>query len=104
MRRILATSEICLDNVALTAVWRMNYKGVESGSKKSRMGQIRNRWRHPKGISKRSSQKAKREKSPAPWWTKTLWRPGQAPEGDTSKGQDGTRQEQRGQRWSLARF
>lgn len=79
LRRRLARSEICLDKVTPAAVWRMNYKGVKSGSKKSRMGQIRDRRRCPKGTSKRSSQKAK-QKSPAPWWTKALWRPGQAPE------------------------
>lgn len=83
LRRRLARSEICLDKVTPAAVWRMNYKGVKSGSKKSRMGQIRDRRRCPKGTSKRSSQKAK-QKSPAPWWTKALWRPGQAP-GETPR-------------------
>lgn len=42
LRRRLDRSEICLDKVSLAAVWRMDYKGVENGNKKSQMGQRRN--------------------------------------------------------------
>lgn len=79
MRRRLATSEICLDKVALAAGWRMDDKEVKRGGKKPQMGQTKNRWRCPRGTSKKSSQKAKRKKCPAPWWMKELWRPVQAP-------------------------